>query len=317
MIGSVAVVGAPSGIGIRPYDDGGVRRLDLAPGALREQGLVARLAASDLGDVMPPLRYPDLVRPSGRGRNEADVAGYTLQLAERIAAAIGDGWFVLLLGGDCSILLGALLGLRQLGRSPIGLVYIDAHSDFATLEESPSGSACSMNLALAVGRADTPLSRLGGRRPLVRAQDVVHIGSRDKSQSYGHSALSATGVLDASQRVIDTNGIGAVVAKTLARVSRIDAGYWIHFDVDVIDPELMPAVDSPIPGGLDFDDATALLAPLIRHPKALGLQLSIYDPTLDTRGDGARQLADMLEQAFAEARISCGSAPVDRTIDIP
>ena len=173
----IAIVGAPSSIGIRPYDDGSPRRLDLAPGALRRQGLVARLAARDWGDVVPPP-YRDVVRPAGRPRNEEDVAAYSRQLARRVAAAADDGAFVLLLGGDCSIVLGALLGVRRTGRSP-GLVYVDAHADFSTPEESRSGSAASMCLGLAVGRGDTPLARLAGDEPLVRAAGVALIGRRD------------------------------------------------------------------------------------------------------------------------------------------
>ncbi|HKD33181.1 MAG TPA: arginase family protein [Gaiellaceae bacterium] len=192
---TVAVIGAPSAIGIRPHDDGNVRRLDLTPGVLRDQGLVARLAAFDLGDVMPPQCYRDLVRPPGRVRNEDDVAWYARELAERVAAATRDGRFVLLLCGDSSILLGALLGLRQGGRSPVGLVYFDAHSDFATLEESRSGSAASMNSALAIGRVDSPLARLDGARPLVRAEYVVHIGSRDEGEPYGNVELGPAGIV--------------------------------------------------------------------------------------------------------------------------
>src|SRR4029453_12413516 len=97
-----------------------------------------------------------------RVRNQDDLAYYAGELAGRVASATRNGRFVLLLGGDCSILLGALLGLRQGGRSPVGLVYFDADSDCATLEESRSGSAASMNLALAIGRLDTPLARLDG-----------------------------------------------------------------------------------------------------------------------------------------------------------
>src|SRR5580765_2506673 len=87
VIGPVAVIGAPSAIGIRPYDDGRVRRLDLAPGVLREHGVVTRLAASDLGDVTPPERYGDPIRPEGRVRNQDDVVGYASELSERVAAA--------------------------------------------------------------------------------------------------------------------------------------------------------------------------------------------------------------------------------------
>jgi arginase len=298
MVGSIAVIGAPSAIGISPYDGGGVRRLDLAPGSLREREIVKRLAASDLGDVVPPQRYSDLVRPSSGVRNQDDVAGYARQLADRVESATRDGRFVLLLGGDCSILLGALLGLRHGGRSRVGLVYYDAHSDFATLEESRSGSASSMNLSLAIGRVDTPLARLDGARPLVRAEDVIHIGSRDEGEPYGNAELRPAGIIDVSQRVIDAKGVDEVVIETLAHLSRINEGFWVHFDVDVLDPEVMPAVDSPISGGLGLEAATELLSPVVRHPAALGLQITIYDPTIDPDGTGASRLVELLERSL-------------------
>ena len=50
----LAIVGAASSIGIRPYDDGEVRQLSRAPDVLRERGLIQRLDATDLGDVVPP-----------------------------------------------------------------------------------------------------------------------------------------------------------------------------------------------------------------------------------------------------------------------
>src|SRR5882762_3488217 len=86
---SIAIVGAPSSIGIRPYDTGETRQLDRAPAVLRELGLVQRLRASDLGDVIPPA-YRDYVRPPGRARNEAEVAAYCRTLGERVEAATSD-----------------------------------------------------------------------------------------------------------------------------------------------------------------------------------------------------------------------------------
>ena len=67
---TIALLGAPSNIGIRPYDDGRLRGLDRAPAALRARGLAARLHADDVGDVVPP-EYVDFTRPAGRVRNEA------------------------------------------------------------------------------------------------------------------------------------------------------------------------------------------------------------------------------------------------------
>lgn len=296
---SIAVLGAPSAIGLRPYDEGGVRRLDLTPDALRAYDVVSRLGAADLGDVLPPSRYTDLVKPVGRGRNEKEVAAYSRELAARISPVVSDGTFLVVLGGDCSILLGVLLGLHAAGKWPAGLAYVDAHADFATLAESPSGSACSMNLALVVGRADTPLAHLGYNWPLVRGDYVAHVGRRDDAQpEYGCLALAEYGVLDLSQQRIDEVGLDAVTAAALDRVSQLPNGFWIHFDADVLDPKLMPAVDTPIAGGFDIDMAASVLAPLVRHPAALGLQLTIYDASIDPDGSGAQHLVDLLERVL-------------------
>src|SRR6266536_5634197 len=126
----IAVVGAPSNIGIRPYEDGIARHLDRAPGVLRERGLIRRLGAVDLGDVVPPP-YCDYVRPSNRARNQEQVIAYSRSMTARVAAATRDGRFGLVLGGDCSVVLGCLLGARRTAGGPVGLAYVDAHADFA------------------------------------------------------------------------------------------------------------------------------------------------------------------------------------------
>ena len=72
MTREIAVVGAPSNIGIRPYEDGEPRHLNRAPEVLRRRDLIARLGATDFGDVMPPP-YRDYAKPVNRARNEAQV----------------------------------------------------------------------------------------------------------------------------------------------------------------------------------------------------------------------------------------------------
>ncbi len=295
----IALVGAPSSIGIRPYDDGTARRLDLAPTVLREQRLGSRIAARDFGDVLPPP-YRDFVRPQGRPRNEADVATYSRQIASRVAQARAKGAFTLLLGGDCSIVLGALLGARRGSRSRVGLVYVDAHADFATPETSQTGSAASMCLALAVGRGDTPLARLNGGAPLVRGEDVVVIGRRDDWDEpwYGEDALRESPVLDLTHATVRSGGAAAAAHATIDRLAPNVDGFWIHVDADVLDPTVVPAVDSPEPGGLSLEELADLLTPLAHHPAALGLELTIYDPALDPDRSSASRLTTLLEHVL-------------------
>jgi arginase len=299
----IAIVGAPSSIGIRPYDSGETRHLDQAPRVLRELGLVQRLRAADLGDVIPPA-YRDYVRPSGRPRNEAEVAAYSRTLGERVEAATRDRRFAVVLGGDCSIVLGCLLGARRSAQGSMGLVYVDAHADFGTPEESRTGSAASMCLALAVGRGDTPLARLAGDEPLVRSQNVVLIGRRDAAEPwYGHAALAASPILDIPGAALRERGVADVAGAALERFTlpgpREEVrGFWIHLDADVIDPTLMPAVDSPTPGGPTMNQLLQLLTPLVHHPQALGLEITIYDPGLDPDRSCAARLVSLLENLF-------------------
>ncbi len=316
MIRPITIVGAPSSIGIRPYDDGSARRLDLAPGVLREQGLTSRIAARDAGDVVPPP-YRDFVRAPGRTRNEEGVRDYSHALANRVATAAEDGAFVLTLGGDCSIVLGCLLGLRRGGRAPIGLVYIDAHADFATPEVSRTGSAASMCLALAVGRGDTPLARLAGDAPLVRPADVVVLGRRDQADEpfYGQDALRASSMLDLPHADVRARGPAATAQAALERIARSDLnGFWIHVDADVLDPEVLPAVDSPEPDGIGLDELAEVLEPLVRHPAALGLELTIYDPALDPDRTSALRLTTLLERILGDAPRTGASASTSSTV---
>ena len=231
----LAVVGAPSSIGLRPHHETGTpQEVNRAPETLRDLRVVERLDATDLGDVLPPP-YEDFERPPGKARNEAGVASYSRSLADRVAACLDDDRFPVVIGGDCSIVLGCLLGASRAGRdtgrrretgsdrSRIGLAYVDGHADFASPEESMTGSVASMGLALAVGRGDTPLARLAGPVPLVRGEDVALIGRRDQGQSYGHEALAVSGILDLPWAAIAPDG-AAVPPTALADdgIDRLD-----------------------------------------------------------------------------------------------
>lgn len=296
----ITIVGAPSSIGIRPYDDGGARRLDLAPAELRRHG-VSRLATRDLGDVAPP-RYRDFQRTPGRPRNEDGVASYSRALGRKVSEAADDGSFVLLLGGDCSVVLGGLLGARRPGRGRVGLIYIDAHGDFATPETSRTGSAASMCLALATGVGDTPLARLSGNGALVRQEDIVILGRRDDNDPepwYGQDVIRKSPMLDITHAEIRERGVAETVRQTLHRITQPSVdGFWIHVDADVLDPSLVPAVDSPEPNGLGLDELAELLRPLVSHPRAVGLELTIYDPKLDPDGTSATNLTALLTKVL-------------------
>ena len=75
----------------------------------------------------------------------------------------------------------------------------------------------------------------------------------------------------------------------------------------MLDPAVMPAVDSPSKGGFMPGELVSLLTPLVRHPRAIGLSLTIYDPALDPDRSCARRLVGLLETVLAPSPVQ---APV-------
>jgi arginase len=297
----IAVVGAPSSLGIRPYDDGEQRHLDRAPSVLRGRDLIGRLGAIDFGDVAPPP-YRDYMRPVEGARNEEPVLRYSRALADRVVAATCGNHFGVVIGGDCSIVLGCLLATRKRLGGPVGLVYVDAHADFSTARESATGSISGMTLALATGRGRSPLVALGGKSPLVNGKRVALVGRRSPVPC-GQDALETSSILDLPSTRFSVGASSDLSALALDRVASPDVrGFWIHLDVDVLNPSVMPAVDSPEPGGPTVDELVNLLAPLVGHPLAVGLDLSIYDPALDADRSGARRLVGLLEQLVSSVK---------------
>jgi arginase len=77
-------------------------------------------------------------------------------------------------------------------------------------------------------------------------------------------------------------------------------GFWVDLDADVLDPAVMSAVDSPDDGGLLPDELGPLLRTLVRSPRCVGLNVTVYAPDLDPDGTAGARLADLLVAAFAE-----------------
>ena len=66
-------------------------------------------------------------------------------------------------------------------------------------------------------------------------------------------------------------------------------GFWIHLDADVIDDEVMPAVDYRLDGGLSFFEVSKLLRVLISTRRAVGMTITIFNPHLDVDGSIANE----------------------------
>ncbi|WRZ89599.1 arginase family protein [Streptomyces sp. NBC_01007] len=296
---NIVVVDAPSNLGLRPPAPGTVPGCYKLAGALREQRIVQRLGALEGGVVVPP-RYDRGDWQEGDGVFNAEaIATYTRALADRVERHVRAGDLPVVLGGDCSIQLGASLALRRVGR--FGLVAVDGSADFRHAGNSDRvGAAGGEELAIATGRGQDDLSDIEGLGPYLRDEDLRLFGIRDHDDE--RDELTALKIPTTTVGELHTWGADAIARATLGTLElpHLD-GFWVHFDADVLDPTVMPAVDSPDPDGLFPDELLALLRPLVRSPHCVGLNVTIYDPDLDPDGTAGALLADLVVGAFAES----------------
>ena len=307
----IAVLDAPSNLGLRPPTPSSVPGCAKAPGALRDQGLIARLGARDAGCHTPPRFDPGQWRPGDGVSQATDIARYTVRLADRIGSIVEGGEFPLVLGGDCSIGLGAALAMRRLGEDRggrIGLVYVDAHSDFRHPGNAQVvGAAAGEALALITGRGQADLAAIEQRRPYIRDRDVVLIGLRS-SDEY-RMDLQAGGFSLRYAPDVRTHGASRTAQWAWASLNEC-IGYWVHLDVDVLDPSVMPAVDAPDPGGIAYPELEQLLRGLLANPECLGLDLTVFDPDFDVDGVYATDLVSTLVSALASLWTAAPRPPV-------
>lgn len=292
------VITAPSNLGLSPLRPGHEPGTWRAPAALFSAGLLGVLGTPSVVALPRPEYSPD-VQPGTCLRSGHAMRDFNLALAAAVHDVHHPGSFTLVVGGDCSILLGALAGARRSG--PLSLVHVDGHSDFrhpgnADPAQAPYGVA-GMDLALATGRGDALGTEWPGiAGPLVADTHVIQLGERENREinfafpDVNDTAFERIDVFDAL--AVGAVGVVARVASALARIP--EQAFWLHLDLDVLDQAVMPAIDCPGSPGIDPDDLVRIIDPLVVDRRCCGMTLACFDPDLDPDGRYADLVVSML-----------------------
>ena len=283
----IAIVLAPSNLGLRPNEDGTQPGTWRAPQVLIDAGLQKALNATEVIALDRP-KYEFEAQAGTRIRNGNTIRAFTLQLSEKVNTILKKNQFPVVIGGDCSILLGGLYASRLAGGR--GLIHIDGHSDFSHPGNydtaSRLGSVAGMDLALASGRGEDLLTdwpKIG--KPLASDADIIQIGERNAEspnyKNYYGDILRTEIKMFKIQSILE-DGISATAQKAIARLQERGLNkVWTHVDLDVLDEAVMPAVDSPGSPGLNYAQLSELIAALCNSGRIVGINFGIYDPERD------------------------------------
>ena len=269
-----------------PWDSSGAARGEqLAPAALRARGL-ARLVGHDLGDADTVIDSTDRDARTG-----VLALAETVRAAGALARSLGaalearPGERPLVVGGDCSILLGIGPALRR-HAGPFGLWFVDGHPDFLDGRGSDTGETADMELALLTGDGLPGSPPPPGAAPVVASRDVVLLGHR--STDIDAASAAELAALPSDLRRVDATTVrqNPTLAgeKAVSWLSAVGRGSWLHIDLDVLDPASCPAVTYPQGGGVSWDDLAAIVEPMTRSGRLLGVSIADLRPDLDPSG---------------------------------
>jgi arginase len=284
-----------------PIDLGADRRgVDMGPSAIRYAQLHQKLEElgcpyEDKGNIDVPiqeiceitdakLKYIDCIVPMGR------------RVAGAVATSIQGGRFPLVLGGDHSLSVGSIRGAARHRR--LGVIWVDAHTDFNTPETTPSGNIHGMPLAALCGLGDPRLVSLWDEvPPVLDPRRVAVIGVRDIDSGEKRNLRDA-GILVESMEQVDRLGMLAVLEKAIEQVSWDVDGLYLSFDMDALDPRHAPGVGTPVAGGLTYREAHLACEVVAETGKLIGMELVEVNPILDIQNQTAMLAVEFIRSAL-------------------
>jgi arginase family enzyme len=271
-----------------------------APPALRAAGLVERLRGRDAGEADARIR--DTRRDPDTGVVGAiEVRRASMAIAARVRELLERRELPLVLGGDCTLLLGVFQALPR----GSGLWFVDGHADFLDGKSSPTGEAADMDLAILTGHG--PPGLLERDEPLLEPAAVVLLGHRPGELHPDVARENAR--LDPAIHALTApevceQGAARVGADAAVRLAEWPA--WLHLDLDVLDQDVLPAVTYPQSLGLDWNELVALAGPLVAAPNLLGISVADFNPDRDADGRHAACIVEALDSLWRQRSLDGG-----------
>ena len=293
----LAIIGVPSSAGARALGQ------EKSPAALREAKLIEGLREAghevkDYGDTEFSRFAPDPQNP--KAQNKFSVLKVCKLVADKVERALRDGFHPILLGGDCTIAIGSLTGIVN-AFTNLGLLYFDADADLNTPETTTTGILDGMVMAHVIGNGVEELSHLAKRYPILQEENIALFGL-NRDSGYVDQAeiefLESSPIAQFSMETIRDSGVESAAREALRTLeSKVDK-IFVHFDIDVITSDDMPAVDVPHSNGLTYDEAARALKIFVKSDHFIGMEVTEFNADKDPDHQLATRLTDLIISAL-------------------
>ena len=286
-----------------PMDLGADRRgVDIGASAIRYAGLNDQLrrlgySVNDIGNIVVP--QPES-QPIGDPHMKylEPIVQVSEDLADAVTAALQDGEFPLVLGGDHSIALGSITGVARVHRD-IGVIWVDAHGDFNTHETTPSGNIHGMILGALAGLGHSSLTGIGGWSPKINTRSIVIVGARDLD-ARERELLREQQIHVFTMTDIDQRGMSEVIEQAVEIASQASHGFHLSLDMDSLDPIEAPGVGTPVRGGLTYREAHLAMEVVANSGRMVSMDAVEVNPMLDRENATAHLAVELILSALGK-----------------
>lgn len=214
-------------------------------------------------------------------------------VASQTRKLLNQGKLVGVVGGDHSVPFGALQAMAEKHPS-FGILHFDAHLDLRVAYEGFAWSHASI------------MYNVLQKIPAVT--QLVQVGIRDYcEQEWNYTIEQGQRVRVFTDRDCARRKFQGETWAKIAQdiVAKLPNEVWVSFDIDGLDPRFCPNTGTPVPGGLDFQEANYVLGELVRSGrKIIGFDLNEVAPSSDESDEwdanvGARLLYKLCAWTFA------------------
>ncbi|MDP1663793.1 MAG: arginase [Methylobacter sp.] len=272
-------------------------------GPMRTCGYAAEMLRDEFARQQPEQKRLELqwhmVYPENNGSKHEKLSRLNQSISRFTQYWTEQNQAFLVIGGDHSCALGTwggvLNGLQQPGK--LGLIWLDAHMDAHTFATSPSGNIHGMPLAALLGRADKKLATLYPSSDFIKPENLILIGVRSyEPEEYDLLKQAAVDIVFARQ----IDGLAQVLIKAIDKLSLSCQVIGISIDLDFIDPDDAPGVETPAQGGIKAGELLEALSLINRHPKICGLEISEFNPENDSENKTLQLMKAIIEAFYGE-----------------
>ena len=286
-----------------PIDAGGGRPgARSGPASLRAAGLAdAAERIIDCGDVI----HPDHPRGETLDKRFSLTTETAIAARDRVESSLREGAIPLTIGGDHSLSVGSLAAVARIcaeaGLEAPGLLWLDAHLDLNTPDTSPTGNCHGMSAAALLGYHIPGLSEVVGTHAFFDRTRSAFIGHRDADEGERKRLVEGP-YLDIPCSELPGEDLEARINRILDVVAPDGGHFCLSFDIDVMDPEYAPGIDTAVPGGLDPETAQRILACIAAHGGLVAMDLVEVNPAFDDLDRTAKLAVELTGPVIAAAQ---------------